>query len=73
MKKKLIRFSFLWVLFFCVFFLMLAALHISVAPDAAEGELPDNELYPAISFATKAGFYTEDVSVFLNGAEYCEV
>ncbi len=73
MKKKLICFSFLWVLFFCVFFLMLAALHISVVPDGSEEDLPDNELYPAISFATEAGFYTEDVSVFLHGAEHCEV
>ncbi|MBQ7939301.1 MAG: CotH kinase family protein [Clostridia bacterium] len=73
MKKNLLRFSLLWVLFFCVFFLMLAAFRASITPAVPDNEIPDNELYPALSFATTPGFYNENVTVFLDGAENCTV
>ena len=73
MKKNLLRFSLLWVLFFCVFFLMLAAFRASITPAVPDNEIPDNEWYPALSFATTPGFYNENVTVFLDGAENCTV
>ncbi|MBQ7939300.1 MAG: CotH kinase family protein [Clostridia bacterium] len=73
MKNKVIRFSLLWVLFFGVFFLMLASLHITGVTDEWGEDAPDSDKYPSISFATEPGFYTDDIVVFFNNAENCEI
>ena len=72
MNKTLTRYFLLWILFFSVFALTLCALRISVVPTdtvGATGGTPHTE----IAFETPAGFYTDNVSVFLTGTEGCEV
>ena len=73
MKKNLLRFSLLWVLFFCVFFLLSAAMQVSLTSAAPTGDMSDSERYPEISFATTPGFYTDSISVFFDGAENCDI
>ena len=71
MKKTLTRYLLLWILFFSVFTLTLIALRLSVIPATPDGSADSDP--QEIAFATTPGFYTEDVSVFLSGAEDCEV
>ena len=72
MNKTLTRYFLLWILFFSVFALTLCALRISVVPADTVGNT-DGTVHTEIAFETPAGFYTDNVSVFLTGAEGCEV
>ncbi|MBQ2767160.1 MAG: CotH kinase family protein [Clostridia bacterium] len=72
MKKKLIKLLLFEALLFCVGWLALVSLRLSVPADAMI-DAPEGRVSSAIAFETTPGFYEEDITVYISGSENCTI